>query len=339
MTICQHSLRLILFLTISALGLLLNGCQTTPPGVSLERNNPDIVTYNNTFLIVKSRQADTYRSLADRYYRDEHQAFRLASINPEITGQAGQLIAVPMVDSIPSNVGSGVLRTIPILCYHQFTKSEHSPHPLVLQASKFRQQLQYLMDNQYQVLDIKDLSSYLGGKKPIPDKAVIITIDDGYRSIYDVAYPMLKEFGYPATVFLYTDFIGGGAALTWTQIKKLKKEGLLSFQSHSKSHASLATLPDPDEDTIEFLRTEILTPHKKIGQKLGRDPIFFAYPYGDSSDMAVKILEDANYELAFTVQSGGNPVFADPMRLRRAMIYDSDTITSFQRKLANQENY
>ncbi|WP_168188268.1 polysaccharide deacetylase family protein [Hahella sp. CCB-MM4] len=252
---------------------------------------------------------------------------------------AGQLVVLPLKNRNPTGVYPGYYKTIPVLCYHQFTDSVTSSHPLVLRQKKFRRQMQYLKDHDYQVLRLEDLSQYLEGDKPIPDKSVILTIDDGYRSIYDVAYPILREFNYPATVFVYTDFVGAGAALTWGQIRELEDGGLISFQSHSKSHASLATGQEPDQAKIDFIQIEIAQPKTVLQHKLGVTSRHFAYPYGDSSETAVKFLESEGYERAYTVQAGGNPTFVDPMRMRRAMIYDTDTLASFKLKLTTREKF
>ena len=68
---------------------------------------------------------------------------------------------------------------------------------------------------------------------------MVITIDDGYRSTYEVAFPVLKRHSFPATVFLYSDFVGAGDALTWAQMKEMTQSGLIDIQPHSKSHANL----------------------------------------------------------------------------------------------------
>jgi peptidoglycan/xylan/chitin deacetylase (PgdA/CDA1 family) len=318
---------------------LLAGCQANAPAFKVTSDTTEVYTKNRDFMIIRSRKNDSYQAIAKRYYGNSAEAFRLTEINPKLGKAAGQLVTIPLRMKNPANIYPGFYKTIPILCYHQFTDNSTSRHPLVLQKTKFKEQLQYLQDNHYQVLRLEDLELYLNGERPIPDKSVILTIDDGYSSIYSIAYPLLKEFNYPVTVFLYTDFIGAGAALNWDQINQLKKSGLFNFQSHSKTHSSLATLPNPDPQKIDFLRNEILSPDSLISKKLGTKPEQFAFPYGDSSDAAVSILRREGYHLALTVQAGGNPTFADPMRLRRAMIYDGDNMYVFKHKLTTRVSF
>lgn len=327
----------IFYLTIICIGAIgLLACKAAPPAYEVVQDETGVYTKNSDFMIIRSRPNDSFEAIAQRYYGDSAEAFRLTKINPPLGPSGGQLVSIPLRMTNPANIFSHYYKTIPILCYHQFTDSGNSHHPLVLQQEKFREQLQYLKDNNYQVLRLDELESYLDGKRPIPDKSVVLTIDDGYRSIYTVAYPLLKEFNFPVTVFLYTDFIGGKAALTWQQVKELRQSGLFDFQSHSKTHASLATLPNPDPLEVALLEKEIVTPHAVIEKRLGFEPVYFAFPYGDTSDAAVELLQQEGYRLAFTVQAGGNPVFADRMRLRRAMIYDGDTMETFINKLTTK---
>ena len=335
----QKKTNLAFLLTAILLLALVQGCQSGAPAYDVISDDSEVYTKNRDYMIIRSRKGDSYEAIAQRYYGNSAEAFRLNRINPPLKSEAGQLVTIPLRMKNPANVYPGYYKTIPILCYHQFTDKDISRHPLVLQKNKFREQLQYLKDNNFQVLRLEELELYLNGERPIPDKSVILTIDDGYRSIYSIAYPLLKEFNFPVTVFLYTDFIGGRAALSWQQINKLRDTGLFNFQSHSRTHASLASLAEKDIQEIEFLENEIVSPDRLIKKKLGTKPVHFAFPYGDSSNAAVELLENEGYRLAFTVQSGGNPTFADPMRMRRAMIYNGDSLESFRRKLTTRVTY
>ena len=81
--------------------------------------------------------------------------------------------------------------------------------------------MEYLARNGYRVIPLAQLARFLDGKEPLPRKSVVITIDDGYRSTYEIAYPILKKYGFPATVFLYSDFVGAADAMTWAQMKEM----------------------------------------------------------------------------------------------------------------------
>src|SRR6185369_9796043 len=102
--------------------------------------------------------------------------------------------------------------------------------------------------NGYKVLALKDLPAFLQGERALPAKTVVLTFDDGYESVYRHAFPVLRKHGFTATVFVYTDFVGAGDALTWSQIQEMHASGLVDIQAHSKTHVNLLErLPDETE--------------------------------------------------------------------------------------------
>ncbi|TFG35675.1 MAG: polysaccharide deacetylase, partial [Desulfobacterales bacterium] len=123
---------------------------------------------------------------------------------------------IPSVLCAGQPTGPGVT----VLIYHRFGEDRYPTTNV--SAERFREQLAYLMINNYQVISVSDLVSAIEHKTPLPDKAVVITIDDGYRSVFDVAWPILQSFGYPFTVFLYVKGIDSGsqAYMTWDQVRE-----------------------------------------------------------------------------------------------------------------------
>src|SRR4030095_15070666 len=112
-----------------------------------------------------------------------------------------------------------------------------------------------------------------------------------------------------ATFFVYTDFLGGGRSLTWAAINEMLASGMIDIQSHSKSHASLTPGDGRTEATAAYaarLRAEIDTPQAMLERQLGGPVRSFAYPYGDTSRLAVRFLDERKYTLALTVERGPN---------------------------------
>jgi peptidoglycan/xylan/chitin deacetylase (PgdA/CDA1 family) len=129
--------------------------------------------------------------------------------------------------------------------------------------------MQYLAKNGYHVLPMSRIEEFLAGRAPLPRKSVIITIDDGYRSTFDVAFPILRQHGFPATVFLYSDFVGAPDALTWAQMKEMTASGLIDVEPHSKTHANLTLrLADESDARRERVRREVDTPIALIKDRL-----------------------------------------------------------------------
>jgi len=169
---------------------------------------------------------------------------------------------------------------VPILCYHRFGAR---PGRLVVTAAAFEAQMAYLEKNDYHVISLRDLLGFLEGKAALPPRAIVISIDDGYASTFEVAFPVLKRYGFPAVVFLYSDFATAPDGLSWAQMKDMTASGLVEIQPHSRTHSNMA-LRLPGEDETQYrarLGQEVAVPAKAIRERLGSDIFSFAYPYGD----------------------------------------------------------
>ena len=164
---------------------------------------------------------------------------------------------------------------------------------------------------------------------------MVLTIDDGFRSSYTIAFPILQEFGFPATLFVYTDFMRGGLGLDWAALKEMVASGLMDVACHSKTHANLS-LRHGGEGGSEYrarLGKEVRGPTRLLRKRLGVPSDAFSFPYGDANDDVITALKAEGYELALTVTRGGNAAFADPYRLQRTMIYAEDGLSDFRRRL------
>lgn len=320
--------------------LAMAGCATPPPPAPAAPEPvfvapPDagpVINRDEDFAIVAVRDGDTLASLADRYLGDAGKAWWIAQFNGVSTVRAGQTIVIPLRIRNAVGVYASGYQTIPILCYHRFgarsTKLNVAP-------AAFEAQMEYLARNGYTVITLKRLARFLEGKEPLPAKTVAITIDDGYRSTYEIAYPILRKFGFPATVFLYTDFVGASDAMTWAQMKEMMASGLIDIEPHSKSHANLALrLPgENDARYKERIKREVDMPIAVLRERLGDRSFTYAYPYGDVNEWVVDLLTRQHVSQGVTVTPGGNGFFAYPYMLRRSMVFGNDDLESFKGKL------
>jgi peptidoglycan/xylan/chitin deacetylase (PgdA/CDA1 family) len=210
---------------------------------------------------------------------------------------------------------------VTILCYHRF--EERPRDGLAMTPKDFESQMQTLRDEGITVIPMEDFLAWRRGEKSIPDRAAIITIDDGYLSGYTTAWPVLKTFGYPFTMFIYTDYVkggprSGGQSLTWEQLAEMHAAGV-DIGSHSISHASLpARKGRTPEEHAEWLRQEMAESKRMLGDNLGIEIKTFAYPYGNQNEEVRRAAEAAGYEAAFTVR--GEKIVhgsGDPMALGR----------------------
>jgi peptidoglycan/xylan/chitin deacetylase (PgdA/CDA1 family) len=163
----------------------------------------------------------------------------------------------------------------------------------------------------------------------------VLSIDDGYNSMYHHAYPILKHYGFPATVFVYTDFVGARDALSWDQMKEMVASGLIDIEAHSKSHTNLALrMPGETESKYrERLINEAATPRDVLKRKLNARVSSYAYPYGDANPAVLEQLAKADYQLGLTVDPGGNAFFTPPLLLRRTMVLGDQDLDAFKAHL------
>ena len=292
---------------------------------------PSIYADNRDFMIVEGQPGDTMRSLAAQYLGDAS----LAPVVEDLNGPAsanGRAIILPKRPLNRSAVDVNGYQVVPILCYHQFTKGTPR-NRMQVSVANFEAQMRYLKDNGYRVITLDDLDGFLSGDRPIPERAVVVTIDDGYRSTYDLALPILEKLGLPATLYIYSDF--AGVSMSWDEIRALDGGDVIDIQSHSKSHTSMSPNGDekPGPAYVARVEEEVSVPHRIFKKRLGVDMEHFAYPYGDTSADVVKLMEKYNYDTAVTVQRGGNASFTHPYLLRRDMVYSDHTLADFKKFL------
>lgn len=327
----------IALLATAVLGLA-GGCGTLPQPLPAERQttpaaaNGQELGRNARFVLYDPAPGDTLQLIAARYLGSAERWWEIADFNAVRTAQPGRVVAVPLQPVNPGGVVYDRYQTVPILCYHRIGAGSGK---MIVSAASFAAQLEWLARNDYRVVRLKDLRQFLEGKRVLPRRAVVITFDDGYSSFYKQAYPLLKKYDFPATVFLYTDFVGAGDSLTWAQMQEMAGSGLVDIQGHSKTHSNLIQrlAGESDERYRERIETEVRVPRDVIRQKLPNPVTEYAYPYGDVNELALEALARNGYQLAATVNPGGNPFFAQPFMLRRTMIYGDHDLEAFKSKL------
>jgi len=295
---------------------LLVSCVTDKSSVQYK----PLVYESNEYALHKLEDDKSLPQLARIYFGDEKWTWKIEDANDLTSLKQGTLLVIPLKEKNRGGLFENGYQTVPILCYHKFGPDIKSP--LTMPADIFNQQMKYLKDNGYRVISPADLLNFLECRHQIPKKSVLITIDDGYRSIYDIAWPILKKYKFTATIFVYTNYVGiSKKALSWDDLRELKAHGF-TIGSHTISHADL-TKKKPDEATDAFLhriKKELLLSKKIIDKKLGQDTINLSLPYGRYNADVLKIAKSVGYKVAVTVDRGSNPFFTNPLALNRDMI-------------------
>src|SRR6478736_5967715 len=129
-----------------------------------------------------------------------------------------------------------------IFCYHRLVDKIRYPGTEITPAA-FEAQMKALKDRGITVIPMQDLLAWKRGEKSIPPRCAVVSFDDGWKSQYEVAYPMMKKYGYPFTMFIYTEGVrggtlGGGEAITWEQLADMRDNGI-DIEAHSATHQDL----------------------------------------------------------------------------------------------------
>ncbi len=285
------------------------------------------------FIAVIALPGDTFSSLAAQYLNDPGLDWFISEFNDLTSLRPGQELIIPLNDYEKGGVTLRGYQTVPVLSYHKFARNNSDT--MTVSEKSFEEQMRFLKKNGYHVITLDEFFDFRNFRKQLPGKSVVITIDDGWRSTYDIAFPILKKYGYPATLFIYTDFIFKTRnTLDWTQLAEMSNNGI-DIQSHTKSHRNLNRWDEKESfrEYFDTVRKELTESAHIIKKRLNKDVTYLAYPYGDTNPLIIALLAKLGYKGAFTVNRGSNPFYADNFRINRSMIYGNFSLKDFERNL------
>src|SRR3989475_3507944 len=217
-----------------------------------------------------------------------------------------------------------------IFCYHRLVDKIRYPGTEITPAD-FEAQMKQLKDAGITVISMQDLLAWRRGEKNIPPRCAVVSFDDGWKSQYEVAWPIMKKFGYPFTMFLYTEGVrggslGGGEAITWEQLADMRDNGV-DIEAHSATHQDLreghnimlaapggkktrTKLTGPEYE--KWVQNEVVSAKELLEQRLGIKVNCFAVPFGNYNEHVKELARNAGYEAMFTVY--GQPItFTSPL--------------------------
>ena len=212
---------------------------------------------------------------------------------------------------------------LPVLMYHFFydkNKTEGKDENWI-EISDFEEQMKYLADNNFYFPTWKEVENYIDGKTELPEKSVVVTVDDGDPSFFELAVPIIQKYNIQATSFVIAYWYGDRAE---------NKEKNISYQSHSYdmhkggSNGKGVMLSWEYDKIIEDL---------KLSQETLGDANIFCYPFGQYNELDVKALKDTGFKLAFTTQGGRVKKGASKFELPRVRVSKSTSIKAFIQKV------
>jgi peptidoglycan/xylan/chitin deacetylase (PgdA/CDA1 family) len=216
----------------------------------------------------------------------------------------------------PAKVAVDQTAQVIVYGYHRFVNQVRRPDTEIT-PQMFEQQMQELKNRGITVIGMQDFLAWKRGEKNIPPRCAIISFDDGWKSQYDVAWPIMKKFGYTFTMFIYTEGVrgghfGGGEAITWEQLAEMRDAGI-DIQAHSETHQDLRKpydkvakkkLSPPEYE--QWLQNEVGRCKDTLEQRLGIKVNCFAVPYGFYNQHVKDVAKGVGYEAVFTVY--GQPI-------------------------------
>ncbi len=231
------------------------------------------------------------------------------SLKPEITSEAAK---------IGPSQAEDYCMNVPVVMYHHVQPLDMSDllghKALTLDSTIFDEQMQYLSDQGYKALAAEDLVNALETRQPLPEKSIIITIDDGYDDNYTYAFMSAKKHHMIMNFMIPTGLIGKSGYMNWDHLKEMHANPYVRIYNHTTSHAPLGLI---DKDKITM---EVKTANEQLAAELGLDNKIVTYPYGSYDDEAVEDLKELGMTAAFTTDMGTEQCLSKIMTLPRLRI-------------------
>lgn len=190
---------------------------------------------------------------------------------------------------------------VPVLIYHAFRTPipKEDIYKLFSNQENFEENVKTLLDAGYTFITLEDLYKYNKGEISLPEKVIIITMDDGWSGCYTEAYNVLKKYNVPATIFIVNELVGTTDYFTWEQAKEMYDSGLVKIHCHGYSHIDYSNV------SKEKLINDYTKSHKEIEKQLGEKiQKIMAYPAGKSSQNSIEWLKEAGFEVQVQTKYG-----------------------------------
>lgn len=223
-------------------------------------------------------------------------------------------------------------KSIPVLMYHSIEREvlpNGQLNELRVPKEAFREQMKYLKDNGFTTLTIEETYKFLATNEGVPEKSIVLTFDDGYVDNYTNAYPILKEFGFNATVFVITGVVDKDPAyMTSAQLKELEANGI-EIHAHTVNHEKLSELPY--EKQLSTLKES----KEFVERLLNKKADCIAYPYGMFNDNTLKAAKEAGYTMGLTTNGKWSGKEDGILTLDRVYISSLRDLENFKERVNN----
>ena len=218
---------------------------------------------------------------------------------------------------------------VPVLMYHEIADAATTPSRLAVSPDVFADQLAYLHDAGFSTVTAGALSAILAdGAGELPERPIVLTFDDGYGDFYSQAMPVLKQYGFTATIFMTTGWIGKEGEkkrmLNWRELAEVEQAGI-EIGAHTCKHPQLDQLPE------NLMREELYVSKSQLEDNLGLKVPGLAYPFGYSSAKVRRAVREIGYDYAYAVGNAMTTDAADTFALPRLTVRRATTMDDFRK--------
>jgi len=206
---------------------------------------------------------------------------------------------------------------VPILMYHSVAREPDRNNRLAVSTESFERQMRFLRAMRYNVIPLTELAGMLSRKEKVPARTVAVTFDDGYRDNYSQAFPILKKYRIPVTLFVITQEIGRPQQdrLSWEEIKEMQASGLVAIGSHCLGPEPLTKIA-----SLDRVRSEIFDSKRLLEERLGTPVKAFSYPEGRFDETIKQLVVLAGYSVAVATNPGRRFKNDDVFSLKRLRV-------------------
>lgn len=215
--------------------------------------------------------------------------------------------------------------SVPILVYHRFDPAKAAA--MTVTTPVFAEELAWLADRKIAVIPLHALVDRLRDGAPLPSSSVVITADDGNRTVYTDMFPLILRYRVPVTLFIYPSAISNASyALTWDQIREMLRSGLIDVQSHTYWHPNFHTERSrlSPRDYEDFVTRQLTLSKSKLETALGVHVDLLAWPFGIYDAQLERLAAQAGYVAAFTIERTRARQGGNLFELPRYIVTDQD---------------
>lgn len=280
------------------------------------------------FVMVTAKSGDTLAALARTYLNDSEKAWQIAAYNRIESLTPGQQIVIPRVPLGYGGIEQNGFQTVPVLLYTAL--SNDPSNRKAVYAGDFDRQMQYLNENGYATVSLDQFHAFLTLKDQLPPDAVIVSFDTTRPWVYEIAFPILRQRGMKAALFIRLKDIGAKGRLTWAQLAEMSSGG---FEIGVSSAPIKVPAREDLKQYFEAFDKALTAPQRAFKTHLKKPCRYFSYDRNPINDLTIAMLKKHGYRAAFTRKRGANPFFVDNFKIKRSIIYRNFDMAQFRQNL------